>query len=488
MRIHILSLVAVVLMATLPGCGGEVTIVQPGGGDGLAQGTIRHGDTGFEIVIPTAGTAIDPIHGPFILRGSNIHYDAGVGALLVDLTVTNNTPKTYPLPVRLEFVVLLPDSVTVLNPDNDIHGPGAMIEFSFVDRDVYWTPGETSLPRNVQFGVGEGVSIGFSVRLHIGPMPDLGRIAGVVWTDLDEDGVRDPNEPGWAGREIVLTHADSTIDCAQVDCLRVWHTQTANDGSYHFDALVAGHYTVRLVRDRCSNPTTPIEIEVILVEIEGKVSSFLLANFGVAPLRNCCGIVNGDFTGGMYPWIKRGYGPGVGSGVEEIVDIDGRTNVLHLDARAGDDYHLIRTQLTGSCGILGRVLRWDWKVAEVEADLGLAAVVIEFIDGADAPMGRYYVLRHAGELFSPYPCASIIDDAHPAEVVGCEELGGPGFRWMTSAVAFTPQFFENLSGPDINPATIAMIRVWIEARNTAGAGVDAYFDNFAYLGMVTPNR
>ncbi|MDH3197766.1 MAG: hypothetical protein OEO21_05955 [Candidatus Krumholzibacteria bacterium] len=487
MRFHILSLVAVVLLVALPGCGDEVTILQPGGGDGLVQGTIRPGDTGFELVLQTAGPAHDPIHGPFVIKGSDIHYDAGIGALMVDLTVTNNSSKTYPLPVRLEFVALLPGSVTVMNPSNDIHGPGAMIEFSFVDRDVHWTPGETSLPRNVQFGVGEGVSIGFAVRLHVGPMPDLGSIGGVVWTDLDEDGVHDPNEPGWGGREIVLTHADSTLDCIQLDCLRVWHTKTAYDGSYRFDELRAGHYTVILVRDRCSNPTTPTEIEVILVEMGGKVSSFLDADFGVAPLRNCCGLANGDFSGGEYAWTNGSHGPGVGSGIEEIVDIDGRTNVLHLDARAGEDYRLIRTQLTGSCGIIGHVLRWDWKVAEIEADLGLAAVVIEFIDGADAPIGRYYVRRHIGDV-ADLGCDRIIDEAHPSEIVGCEERTGTSFDWITSTVVFTPQFFEGLSGPEINPATIAMIRVWIESYNNTGAGVDAYFDNFAYLGVVTPGR
>jgi hypothetical protein len=487
MRFHILSLVAVVLMVALPGCGDEVTIVQPPGGDGLVQGTIRPGDTGFEIVLPTAGSAIDPIHGPFVLKGSDIHYDAGIGALVVDLTVTNQSPKTYPLPVRLEFVALLPDSVTVLNPSNDIHGPGAMIEFSFVDRDVHWTPGETSLPRNVQFGVGEGVSIGFAVRLHVGPMPQLGSIGGVVWTDLNEDGVHDPNEPGWGGREIVLTHADSTIDCNQLDCIRIWRTRTASDGSYRFDELVAGHYTVMLVRDRCSNPTTPSEIEVILVEMNGEVSSFLTADFGVAPLRLCCGLANGDFSGGEYGWTNRNEGPGVASGIEEIIDIDGRTDVLHLDSRAGGNYYLFRTQLTGSCGIIGHVLRWDWKLAALERSYGLAAVFVEFIDGADAPMGRYYVRRHTGD-FAAYACDRIIDEAHPSEIVGCEERTGTSFDWTTSSVAFTPEFFEGLSGPEINPATIAMIRVWIESYNNAGAGADAYFDNFMYMGVTTPGR
>ena len=37
--------------------------------------------------------------------------------------------------------------VEILNPDNDIHGPGAAIVFEFANDDAMWTPGEESFPR-----------------------------------------------------------------------------------------------------------------------------------------------------------------------------------------------------------------------------------------------------------------------------------------------------------------------------------------------------
>jgi len=488
MRFHFFALcVAAVLVAALgvAGCGDSIVIVEQGPGDvGIVSTEISPGDTEFEIVARVAGSANDPVYGPFVIRGSNIHYDAGIGALMVDLTVTNNSQKTYPLPVRLEFVTLMPAGVKVLNPSNGVFGPGAMIQFAFADRDVHWTPGETSLPRNVQFEVEEGVSIAFSARLHVGPLPELGAIGGVVWADYNEDGKRDPFEPGLAGREVLLAHTDSLFDCITpwVDCPDVRRTTTANDGSYRFDELRAGHYTVMLVRDRCSTPTTPTEIEVILVEIEGGVGSFLDANFGVLPLLGCCGVLNGDFSDGENYWSNEDEGPGLEWGVEEIVDVDGRVDVLHLDSRADSDYYLVRAQMIPSCGILGHVLQWTWKIADLEAVNGMAEVMITFYDGADAPMGSYFVRRHTGDL-ATYSCDHLIQQytqTHPSMIVGCEEITATAIDWLTTAVLFNEDFFAGLAGPDINPNTIAMLKIWVESKNNDGEGADAYFDDFYY--------
>jgi hypothetical protein len=240
------------------------------------QGGINPGDTSFEIVIPTAGTAQHPFTGPFILRGDGIHYDNGIGALVVDLTIKNTSPNSYPLPIKLEFITLLPPNVRILNPSNGIHGPGAMIQFEFADRDLAWTPGETSLPRRVQFGINPGVSIGFAVRLHVGPAPDRGTISGVVWHDANENGVRDVDEPGLEGRGVLLAHADSLLDCVPpTDCPVIQHATTGPDGRYAFDGLDGGFYLLMLVRDRCSNPTTPPEIQA-LRRLRGQAAAHLL--------------------------------------------------------------------------------------------------------------------------------------------------------------------------------------------------------------------
>ena len=56
---------------------------------------------------------------------------------------------------------------------------------------------------------------------------------------------------------------------------------TAEDGTYSFAGQDAGYYTVVRMPLEGLVGTTPAEMAVILVEIDGIVSDFLLANFGV---------------------------------------------------------------------------------------------------------------------------------------------------------------------------------------------------------------
>lgn len=284
MRSLTFILIAGVLIA-LAGCGGGTDIAGPTAG-GAVHVAIAPGGSDFSVVLQTAVQSGAQVAGPFLLKGSNIHYDEGIGALVVDLTVTNTGRTMLPLPVRIEFTALSPDGITVLNPSNGVYGVGARVEFEFLEKDLRWAPGEESLPRSVQFGVDDGQSIGFAVRLLVGPDAEMGTISGVVWKDADESGTREPGEPGVPDRTIVLSWADSLIDCVpEVDCPRIATATTGADGRYSFDELGAGFYTVVLVRDRCSIPTTPTQFQVILVETATGIAGFEHADFGVKPIR-----------------------------------------------------------------------------------------------------------------------------------------------------------------------------------------------------------
>jgi hypothetical protein len=310
----------------------------------------------------------------------------------------------------------------------------------------------------------------------------LGTISGVVWNDVDEDGERDPDEFGIAGRVVTLAYADSMFDCVD-GTFCILHKQTTTNivGEYAFRGLEANYYVVSLERDRCSTPTTPFNLQVILVEEDGTVSDFPYADFGVSLLRNCCGIVNGSFANGEFGWENRDEGPGIADGIAVIVAEEDRPHVLRLDSSNGSDYVMQRVQFTATCGVVGRSLQWDWRV-DTEMAQGLGAVYIEFIDGAENVVGRYFVRRHNGNL-DRYSCDWLIQrhlDAHPDMFVGCEEIHATFVAWGTHRVDFSPDFFNRLPGPDVDPSTIAGIRVWMQSINGGGEGASANFDNFRY--------
>jgi len=282
-RLIMLAVALAALTLLAMGCGqGDDGLTQPAnqatGGAGVVHGEMSVDQGSFELVVNSTSDPSDDQPGPFVIRGDSIHYDFDLGALVVNLTLTNASEETYFEPVSLTFVQLMPDSIQVLNADNGETGAGASFEFQFENDDAMWTPGETSLARVVQFGVEPGVSVGFVARVDVSSdHPGLGSIGGLVWHDENEDGVIDGDESGLGGVEIALfagAEADTMGDDPD------WLAVTAADGTYRFDGLSAGFYTVIRVETDHLESTTASQIQVILVEHEGDVSDFLAANFG----------------------------------------------------------------------------------------------------------------------------------------------------------------------------------------------------------------
>jgi hypothetical protein len=111
----------------------------------------------------------------------------------------------------------------------------------------------------------------------IGEVVRNGVIGGVVFSDLDEDGVRDDGEMGIANVPVELVYGRG--DSAATTLAILGHTDPR--GHYEFVDLPAGIYlvTARLQ----ARFTTPNPLLVTLVELsDGNVSSFLDAHFGVA--------------------------------------------------------------------------------------------------------------------------------------------------------------------------------------------------------------
>lgn len=243
---------------------------------GQISGEIKQDEAAFEFFTEAPAAPGDPVPGRLLIRGANLRYDDDLGALLVDLTLVNATPRDFPEPVSLTFVSLIPDSVTVLNADNGETGPGAVFDFEFENDDAMWTAGEQSLPRTVQFNVAAGMSIGFVSRVMMGDPGLGGTIGGMVWEDLNGNGIRDDDEMGVPRVHIAL-FTGTEPDSSYAPMVAV--TDTA--GQYGFQGLPAGYYTVALVPHDHLEPTTAPMIQVLLVENDGEIADFLMADFGV---------------------------------------------------------------------------------------------------------------------------------------------------------------------------------------------------------------
>jgi hypothetical protein len=271
-----LLLVSLVALGGVFGCSNDpVAGDNPATDAGLVRGDVglTYGD--FDLTVETAGDPNQPVVGPFVIRGRNIHYDDEAGALVADLYVVNHSRTAFPEPIGLTFVRLLPEGVEVLNPDNDIHGDGAAIVFGFANDDGVWTPGEVSLARPVQFKTPEGQSVAFVARIDVGTSPRGGAIGGLVWHDRNSNGSVDPGEEGLGGVPVIVTTGGPE---SPPEILR--RTLTDRTGHYRFDGLRAGLYLVQREALDKLVPTTPTTIQVILVQDGDDVSDFLDANFG----------------------------------------------------------------------------------------------------------------------------------------------------------------------------------------------------------------
>jgi len=287
-----LSLLLVTLLLSAAGCRPVSDPLQTETTAGLwADIPPDHAD--FSMTFDKATSAETGLQGPFVLRGFDLHYVDSLGILSVNLSVTNESNTSHPEPVRLRFDRLLPESIRVVDADNGLEGPGAELQFEFANDDAQWTPGETSLPRPLSLEVAPGLSVGFLAELLVGAEAPGGSISGVVWSDLDADGVRDPLEPGLDGILVVL---DGDVSSPSGSLHR--ETITDPDGSYRFAGLESGVYFVSPPAGSGCVATTETPMHVLLVQQNGVVIDFEGADFGCTA------------SSESIWWGTRGSGPG----------------------------------------------------------------------------------------------------------------------------------------------------------------------------------
>ena len=269
-RIIVLGGMFLLVMLLAVGCSDDPATPPPG------DQTSNHvdldpGGADFTLKLNEVDTPNGRVPGPFYLRGRNLHYNDVIGALVVDLTITNNSPTTFQNPVHITFVNMLPAGTYIVDAPPD----GPTFEFEFANEDLSWTPGEESLPLTVMFKADLGVSVGFNAHISVGGVHLEGAIGGIVWYDTNRNGVLDPNEYGLPGIHLGLD--DGT------DHENLVRTVTAANGTYMFRDLAAGAYEVWVVDPPAElSSTTNINMHVLLAQGMGGVSIFMDANFGFA--------------------------------------------------------------------------------------------------------------------------------------------------------------------------------------------------------------
>jgi len=134
-------------------------------------------------------------------------------------------------------------------------------------------------------GVGDAGADGYRQGIPAGP---IGSVTGIVFLDLDSDGVRDPGEPGIPGVSVLLTTSAGQVITATTDA----------DGVYNFLNAAAGNATVDVVNSTLpagltqTAGTDPSSVNVIA----NTVTSAGIDGYNAGPPST----INGSVTGTIF--------------------------------------------------------------------------------------------------------------------------------------------------------------------------------------------
>jgi cysteine-rich repeat protein len=89
-------------------------------------------------------------------------------------------------------------------------------------------------------------------------------VSGAVFHDLNNDGVKDPGEPGLSGVTIALIDPGPDGLFGTSDDVVIATTTTAGDGSYAFTGVAAGEYAVQEIDPSGFGSTTPNAVAIVV--------------------------------------------------------------------------------------------------------------------------------------------------------------------------------------------------------------------------------
>lgn len=265
---YLTPLLIVGLLLILPSCSNSPTDT-PASADSQASGRIDPSQTG-RVLLGTVATSLPSARVEVWVQNLKIESDEIVS---FDAVIVNKCRCPIQAPILFVITSLAPDVVQVENAD--MLGPdGPVFDFSDdIGDDGILGPLEESEPVMMQFRWPEPMAFAIGFRVDAGP-PTGGTISGVVFNDLNGDGVRNGLEPGIPGIVVKLRPSAREI---------FYRARTDFNGHYVFFDLAADVYSAEALANPHvqMRPTTPNPLIVTLVELpDGTVSDFDGADFG----------------------------------------------------------------------------------------------------------------------------------------------------------------------------------------------------------------
>jgi len=265
---YLICLIMVGLLAVLPSCSDNPTDA-PISADNQATGHIDPNQSGG-VLLGRVTTGLSPATVEVWAQNLTVESDEIVS---FDAVIVNKCRCPIEAPIHFVVTRVIPDAVQVEN--EDMEGPdGPIFDFSDdIGDDGVLGPLEASDPVKMQFRWPEPMAFAIGFRVEAGP-PNGGTVSGVVFNDLNGDGMRGSAEPGIPG--VLVTLKPSVRE-------NLYRTRTDINGRYLFPDLTADVYQVAAHADPNTSmrPTTPNPLVVTLVELDdGTVSDFEHADFG----------------------------------------------------------------------------------------------------------------------------------------------------------------------------------------------------------------
>ncbi len=253
-------------------CKNEPTAVPTDDGNNTGKSNVDPGNSGEFLLAAVEG---DIVLGRIEIWASNLTTDPDSGTVSFDAVIVNATEAPIYPPIKFVITSLSPPRVTVVNPSGYDEMGKPYFDFSAkLGADGVLSPFERSEPLTFVFHTGTPSSFVIGYRFDYTWQPSGRMIAGAVFDDLDQDGMRERCEPGIPGIPV-------TLESRSPEGI-VMHTITWTDeyGQFAFAGLAAGIYSVGAEAPFDWIPTTPNPVLVTLVGDQENIVGVLFGFFG----------------------------------------------------------------------------------------------------------------------------------------------------------------------------------------------------------------